>query len=101
MTPPSQANTADPAPPVRWCCPLEGAAEGRRGWFMSGRTGPGGFEALFAGELEARGDHQLVGAAPHRRAERPERCSRPDDRDRALVEHLRMRRANHFGLDHM
>src|SRR5439155_10765150 len=35
---PSQANAADPALPVRWCCPLEGAAEGRRGWSISERV---------------------------------------------------------------
>src|SRR5438874_8802696 len=34
MNRPSPANTADPAPPVRRCCPLEGAAEGRRGLFI-------------------------------------------------------------------
>src|SRR5207245_10827074 len=27
-----QADAADPASPGRWCRPLEGAAEGRRGW---------------------------------------------------------------------
>src|SRR3989442_6976329 len=32
-----QADTADPAPPVRRCRPLEGAAKGRRGWFIHSR----------------------------------------------------------------
>src|SRR5574337_928636 len=36
MNRPSQATAADPALPGRWRCPLEGAREARRGWFISG-----------------------------------------------------------------
>src|SRR5438067_2505579 len=43
----TQADTADPALPVRWCRPLEGAAEGRRGWASS----PPEFVAEFFGSL--------------------------------------------------